>query len=56
MIQQSGIWTYWKFEFDTGDERGLAWQSGCGTNNSVEESTRHFEKNGYTIIEWDDSI
>ena len=53
MIKTDGAWTLWKFKFDsTGN--GLSWHCARGTGevNSVENSTRHFLKLGYTIVDW----
>lgn len=56
MITTDGVWTVWRFEFDTGEGQGVTWQNarGYGPVNSVEKSTGHFIKKGYTIIKWKD--
>lgn len=56
MIKADGSYTLWKIEFDSCDGRGVAWQRGrgVGKSNTVEETTRHFVKKGYTVVEWSD--
>lgn len=45
-----------KFEFDDGD--GFKWQKGriLGPHESVEKTSGHFKKIGYTIVDWKDEI
>lgn len=58
MITTKNAWTVWRFEFDAEDGRGVVWQQGRGTGpvNSVENSTRHFIENGYTLVEWEENV
>lgn len=54
MFKVDGNWCIYRFEFDAGD--GLRWQQGrsCGPNENIEKCTRHFQKKGYTVIDWRD--
>ena len=56
MITTKGSWTIWRFEFDAGDGQGVVWHQGrgAGGSSSVENSTRHFIKKGYTVVTWGD--
>lgn len=56
--QDSFNWCCYKFEFDDEGGQGLAWHSGrCrGPKESVENTLKHFKKNGYKVIGWIDDV
>lgn len=54
MMKTDELWTVWHFEFDDGE--GVRWHNarGTGPSNSIEKSTGHFIKKGYTVVVWKD--
>jgi hypothetical protein len=58
MVNQDGSWVACKFEFDSQDGRGVVWQYGrsSGHGKTLKKTLLHFEKMGYTIVDWDESV
>lgn len=58
MVEKDGnsIWVRVLFEFDTGDGKGMQWQSGRSIGNSVDKIKQHFIDKGYEIIPFNDSV